>query len=67
MSYTLCIDFETFEETNSSHKNYQKIQDLTYFGFSLSFLDNNYITPINPDTPYVDNQIFPVTEEGGRT
>ncbi len=52
-SYVLCIGFETFEDVGSTNNTILKIQDGTFVGFSPSFLDHNYIMPMNLDTPYV--------------
>jgi len=51
--YDLCMAFETYRDIDRNNPDLLKIQDLTWFGFSPSFLDNDYITPINTDTPYM--------------
>jgi hypothetical protein len=60
-SYVLCMGFETYETSDIDNKKQLKIQDLTWFGFSPSFLDNRYITPINTDTPYLTDETPPLT------
>jgi len=54
ITYDLCMAFETYRDIDRDNANLLKIQDLSWFGFSPSFLDNDYITPINTDTPYLD-------------
>jgi hypothetical protein len=52
-SYVLCIGFETFEDIGLTNNTTLKIQDGTFVGFSPSFLDHNYIMPMNLDMPFV--------------
>ncbi len=65
-TYDLCMAFETYRDIDRDNPDLLKIQDLTWFGFSPSFLDNDYITPINTDTPYMKQNPDPIpTNPGG--
>ena len=52
-NYVLCMAFETYRNIDIANNYILKIQDGTFVGFSPSFLDHNYIMPMNLDTPYV--------------
>ena len=53
-NYILCMAFETYEDVGRTNQALLKQQHGTYFCFSPSFFDHNYITTLNTDTPYVN-------------